>query len=520
MPQQVDYAALAAQARAKSAPVDYAALAEQARKAAATPSDPLAGKTIEDVQRASNPIGAMVSRAVNRWGEVGPHAVVEGVRDISRGNYAAGGRQVVSGAALTALPMVAPQAMRAFAAAPVATTVTAGAGVVGGVAGQQAAQHAASAMGATEDQAGLVGDVTGLVTGGATAALGSRMPKSLASMYEPGLRAGATKKVEQALGPTKERFKAIAARITPEILKRRLGGSRQGLIEKAQAAATTAGEQIDDAIQQFGARPAGTQPVVDALETAKGEFRAVVQRPLADALKRQDTILAVKNGMADVMVEYESRPLRQLEQLQQILTDLGPNVTVKQLIAVRRKWDDVVAQAGGYAHRAGSAIGVPLQDQSEAWAKREATTAIRALLAEKAPELSAVNAEFAFWKNLDDVLTQTVQRTTPQKGGLRKAVAEAAGAAAGSSRGIGAAWMTAKLAGFVEQVFTSPRWQFVDARMRNALADALASGSQGRTQHTLGRIALTHGILPAPTARALAGGAPMSAVPDPRESSP
>lgn len=285
----------------------------------------------------------------------------------------------------------------------------------------------------------------------------------------PALRTQAATKVEQALGGSKERYKAMGRRLTPEILKRGLGGSREALLERAKVAVETTGDQIDEAIQQYGSRDVGTRPITDALESAKDAFRDVT-----------------KTG---ALVEFEPRAIRQLEGIQKIIGAYGPDMTVKQMIGVRRAWDKVVDQAGGYAHRAGGAIGVPLKDQSEAAVKREATSAIRAVLAAEVPELAALNKEFSFWKGLDDVLTQTQQRAAPQQGGLKKAVVEVAGAAAGASHGLGAAWATGKVAGLANQVFTSPRWRFVDARMRDQLASAIESGSQARISHTLGRIA-------------------------------
>jgi hypothetical protein len=169
---------------------------------------------------------------------------------------------------------------------------------------------------------------------------------------------------------------------------------------------------------------------------------------------------------------------------------------VGQLTGIRRAWDKVVDQAGGFAQRGGGAIGVPLKDQSEAWAKREATGAIRKLLADEVPDLAAINKEWAFWKNLDDVLTQTMQRTQPHGPGLLAQGAGAAGGVigglAGSSAGpagtIGGAVVLGKVAKMAQTVLTSPRMRFVDAQLRNALADAIASGKNAEIATVLGQI--------------------------------
>jgi hypothetical protein len=391
----------------------------------------------------------------------GPREVVEGARNIRGGELSRGVHRMGWGAILTAAPFVAPQLAAAMVAAPVATGVT----IATGLAGQQAGYHGGKALGLSEDQATLVGDVTGLGGGLGGAKLAAAGARAVQRRVVPALRQQAGKKVEQALGPTKERFKAMTRRITPEILKRNLHGSRASILKQAEDAAEAAGTQIDDAVAQYGERPANTEPIIRALETAKSAFRT--------------------RGTNGALVEYEPRSIRQLERLQQVLVDLGPDPSVGQVIAIRRAWDRVVDQAGGFAHRAGGAIGIPLKDQSEAWAKREATAAIRRVLGSEVPELSALNKEFTFWKSLEDILTQTLQRTAPQHGGLHQVVVEAAGAAAASSRGLGAAWATGKVAGLLSRVVTSPRWRLMDARVRNRLAEALASGSADRVRLAL-----------------------------------
>jgi len=93
-------------------------------------------------------------------GEYVPQTVgqaAQGVANIARGNIARGGRQIIAGAGNALMPTVPFVA----AAAPVATAVTLGTGA----AGQYGGQKVAEALGATPDQAGLTGDIAGLVTG-------------------------------------------------------------------------------------------------------------------------------------------------------------------------------------------------------------------------------------------------------------------------------------------------------------------------------------------------------------------
>jgi hypothetical protein len=349
-------------------------------------------------------------------------------------------------------------------------------------------------------------------------AMGALLPGAgaLAGKAAHALRGQAGKEVAQALGATSQRYKAMADRLTPEILKRGLRGSREDLQARAADAAGEAGQRIDDAIQQFGDRRVGTRPIVAALEEAKNAFRTVTQQPMIDVAKAQakgvkSKVLSVdRQGIADVLHEFEPRALRQLDELQNIITGLGDEARADQLIAVRRSWDKVVDQAGGFAHRAPGGIGLPLKDATEAAAKREATTAIRKQLDAAVPELSGLNKEFAFWKNLDSVLTQTLQRTQPQRPGLGQAAAKIAGHAVGGALGSGSgpigavagAIVGGKLNAMLEKTFTGAAWKLASAQAKDRLASAIVANDANGIAMALARITAAQGSkIPAAVSR-------------------
>ena len=359
-----------------------------------------------------------------------------------------------------------------------AKAVTALAPRLAGITGETAASiipRAAVEATAAGAMAGVQGgDVTtGAVLGGTLPALGG-----VGKAAAPWLKKTAVDKVTQALGARKERYKAIAERISPEMLKRGLSGSRESMKANAVQMLETTGEAVDDALTQFADKKIPTDAVIQALEAAKAPFRRNTFNPAT--------------GADDIVVEFDKRPISQLGGLQNLVRQLGENAPVEHLVALRRAWDSIVAQAGGYAHRAGGAIGVPLRDQSEASAKRVGADAIRKLLAEEVPDLAAVNKEFAFWKNLDDVLTQTMQRTQPHaKSKFAAKVAAGAGAAAGMSGGpinaIGTAAGASKIAEWVDTAISSPRWAMTSATVRNKLADAMMSGDEKRVADIVSR---------------------------------
>ena len=302
------------------------------------------------------------------------------------------------------------------------------------------------------------------------------------------LKAQAYRQVMQALGPTKERFKAIAERVTPAVLRRGLTGSRESLGAEAAEQVQKLGADIDIAIQAYGDRVSSTQPIVDALEASKDAFQ-------------------VRTASGDV-VPIDELAIRQINKLKEIITGkwdkkgnliapgLGDTATVRQLVAIRQRWDEVAKRAGAFDHRAAGGIGVSLADTSEASIKLDASNSIRALLDVDVPELSAINKEYSFWRSLDDVLTQTLQRTAPQSGKLAERVTQgigaAVGAAASSGAGpmgvIGGATLGAAALKMLTNVVTSPRWMLTSAKLKDRLADALASGNYNQIIGVLGRI--------------------------------
>lgn len=330
------------------------------------------------------------------------------------------------------------------------------------------------------------------VTAGAFGAAGPVLSRGTAQI--PGvqraagaLRESAEQRVAQALGATKERFKAMSAKLAPDMLDRGvpgpMGASRSGLLEQARTKASGFGKAIDVALKGAANEPVSTGLILDALNEAKTGFQTTRRMSVADAARQglAEQARDAGGGMVDVVITIDPRPVQQLDELQRTIAQLGESATVEQIVAVRRVWDDVVSRAGGFQHRSGGAFGVPLAEQTEAWAKREATKSIRKVLAEAQPDLAALNKEYAFWSGLRDVLTVTEKRTQAQQGGLTRTILGGAGATVGAMTGDNASdrMQNAVLGGLagrqVMQVVTSPRWRFVSANVRKVLADALMS---------------------------------------------
>jgi gas vesicle protein len=672
MPQQIDYAALADQARREATqppPIDYAALAAQVRQ---TPQPSRLGwyqgaaETLTDLAKGAGKAlvregirgGALLRKIPGVSALDSLMAPIEVPVEPTNPTQQVGG--VLEQIGETVAPSKAILKLGEKAATTIAPRLSATIGerlatALPKVAVEGAGGAAlAAAQGGSPVVGGLVGAAVPAVAGAVRA-----LPANL--------RGQASKQVEQALGATKERYKAMAQRLTPEILKRGLRGSREALQQRAAETVSEVGDRIDQALQQYGGREIVTAPVVEALEKAKDAFRVVTDKPLpamegapafftgkstakpdevwfhalsdarkqgykgnigelratfmerveqAKALQQEAAhseaeygteaflkairdqgglrpftkdihgnkmrgdfasivesfgskstwgqkggatifrtkgqtiddmaerlsndpkwshLISNENDLIDVLddiartgptkadgggiehylratgvvpgakwwessgprvVEIESRSLRQLDKLQETIKALGPEARVDHLVAVRRAWDHVVSQAGGFQHRAAGAIGVPLQDTSEAWAKREGAGAIRKLLDEGVPELTPINKEFHFWKSLDDVLRQTIQRKGPQSEGLIATTREAAGQVAGAAiKGgtVGTAFALGKVSKMANAVFTSPRWRLASAQAKDRLAQAIMDNDASEIAASLSRITAVQG---------------------------
>lgn len=333
--------------------------------------------------------------------------------------------------------------------------------------------------------------VTAAATGAAGPLINRVAQAPVVQRVAASLREGAEKRITQALGATKERFKATAEKVAPKMLDRRVpgafGASRQGLLERAREEATAYGRAIDTALEGAADDAISTRVIADALEDAKGAFQIPRRMSVTEATRRGVTGDArdVGGGMVEITIPIDERPLEQLAKLQQTIAKLGETATVGEVVAVRRAWDDVVERAGGFSHRKDASFGVPLAEQSEAWAKREGGDAIRQLLATDKPDIAALNKQFSFWADIRDVLSATQKRTQAQHGGLGQKILGGAGITAGAMTGDTTSdrVQNAVIGGLVGKqlisAVTSPRWRFVSADVRNRLADALATGRQG-----------------------------------------
>jgi len=286
------------------------------------------------------------------------------------------------------------------------------------------------------------------------------------------VRRGAEQTVAQkVLAPGNPKFKGIAEKIAPEVLSRKLQGSRLELQQLADEGMADAADKIDAAIASQG-------PAANNLIDVK---------PIVASLDKRIQDFTVDGKV----IPTAASKVAHLEQLRDYLkNDVGNTATFSDLKRIRDDFYRAADAAKGYQ---GPDVNVP----DVGWAAREAGSAIRQQFAKDRPELVAPNADYTFYKRLGDVLDPTLGRPknvtsvpTGVTGGL-----STAGAVVGQAmsnvpilRGA-SALLFSRILPALKEAQNSPAWQLASASKKMAIADALDAGKIGTAQKLLVNLA-------------------------------
>lgn len=317
-------------------------------------------------------------------------------------------------------------------------------------------------MAAHAGERGAQGDIAGMA--GETAGLVAPFAVDAAMTLRPGRAARATRLEQEAsqqvaqrvLAPGNRRYVGQAEAIAPEVLRRGMTGDRLALREAADAGMDAAGQAIDDAIAAAGGAQASVQV-------------ASIMQQLRSALSELTT-----NGRPIVGAEGRVSELRaRIGQIQRAARN--GTISLEELKKIRDVSYDVAARARGY-ERAGNVIA-----GDAGWAARETGGAIRQELANAIPDLASSNADYAFFKTLDDILNPAIGRpktTTPSQGvtGGARTTGAVAGAMTDSKL---VTFVMSQVVPWLKERAADPSWQLADAHRKMRLAQALRRGNVG-----------------------------------------
>lgn len=301
---------------------------------------------------------------------------------------------------------------------------------------------------------------------GASAALSAVPFGALAEKASGALKSSAVDTMANSLRATKEWAKVEAEKLAPEMLKRGIGGSLKSLKKQASTMAAKVGANLDEA---YTAATAAGEAVPG--DVVRGNLQLA-----SDALHTRSAA-GVK-----IPVPSNDEAIKRLAELDAFVEQLGDQIPVDKAAVIKRAFDEVVSKAGLY----GPNKMAPASDKASAFAFREAANAFRELLNTN-PTIAELNKEAGFWIGLKDVTSATLKRKVGQTGGLIAAGTGGAGAVAGALSGDSTSDRAAKalvggMAGRqLVRVLQSPAFlNKVSAPLKNALAEALASGSEAR----------------------------------------
>lgn len=328
-----------------------------------------------------------------------------------------------------------------------------------------AAANAGEQIGSGDISGGL-GAAAGILTPSALGGARGAVP-AVKQAAASGLQKQSVRGMERAINPTRIDTKAKTARVVPEMLKRRVWEpSLEKLEARAAGNRAVAGENVGTALAPHGTKYRDTMALVDELEKSKADYQDV-NRLGQDVVIDPDRVQAIQT-------------------LQDTLMNYGDRISVDSLVKVRRVWDDVVDAARGF-------IQPDLGTKVKAWAAREGRSAIADELIQAVPDIEKVNAEYSFWKDVEDITSASVDRRTGQNRGLMPTIAGGAGAVVGEAMSGGAGIpakvlstaIGAKTFTSLKRLFDSPGYQMWSAVQKQRLADALMANDAGRIRGLL-----------------------------------
>lgn len=304
---------------------------------------------------------------------------------------------------------------------------------------------AAKLQGATNKQALTAGAVSGGLS-------------ATGSLFSNALKASAEKSYSKALGATTKVNKQISDKVVP------------GLIEK-NTVALTRGSLYNKAAENVDKADSLLTKAYNSLpKDAQSDWK-----PVLKILQDQKEAVTVNGTIIDVG-KYNA-----LHQIQSDLMSVigggvkegqDAKVSVSSARKVRQIFDSMVKN---------KTFGITGAESDKLNATKAAANAIRSQLATEHPNIAAINKEFNFWKNVQDVVGSTIQRTKNQTS-LSGELAMDTGAVVGSHLGgtIGSTAITALMAKELKGLIQSTAWRTVSAVTKSNLADYLASGNSAK----------------------------------------
>lgn len=305
-----------------------------------------------------------------------------------------------------------------------------------------------------------------------TGILGSAFAPKIATASKPvlsratapvarGLRASGERAMETALSATTKGNKIRTQNVVPRLVDERFtASSAKNAAAQAKARVQAVGQQIDDAFNALPDEAAvPLQPIAETLAN-RAIQKATVPGPNGTRIPA--------NPQAEKMIANAEDLVRRLGDAGTTLPDGSLSISVRALRRFKQEFDEIGKQAGRFE-------GKTLADQSSAASQALAGDVARDALNTAFPEIAALNKDFSFWKNVQQVAADAALRKTGQTHAVTKGIFQATGAGLGANFGgpvgaIAGGYAGGKLAeGLYSPAFLTQR-----AAKQAAMADRIA----------------------------------------------
>lgn len=273
----------------------------------------------------------------------------------------------------------------------------------------------------------------------------------------PMLHDAAVAQYTKALAPAGAENKMIAQQVAPQLLQENVTGSLPSIAKQMEQRMATTAPQLNAAYdvlqtQQPTISDAGTE-LLGALQDVKSRYI------IGGQIARPEAVGAI-NSVQDIVQQY------------------GPDISPKNLRALKANFADPVAQAGGYTTAA------DLTSRFQLQAEKTAANEIRSILHSASPDVARLDAAYSFARDARDLAQAGALRQTGQEGGIGKALTPLVAGAAGALGGYAAHGVTAgaevgggtALVTMVGYAMRQPAWRTMSAVTKDAVASALARG--------------------------------------------
>lgn len=314
------------------------------------------------------------------------------------------------------------------------------------------------------------------------------------------LRTGAKAGLAKVLGASSLAPEAITKavqKVVPVALDDGLKPTWASWLKQRAAAKGKAGVALETALKgPLGSSLVPTKPVIDALDELANSAAQHV-------MKAEETLAGATPGkpiVGDVVsakVVYNKRLMKTINELKGVLKQHGDVVQARQLVDLKRSWDEFVYKANEFPNTKKILVGL------EARAKHTAANAIRGVLDSAAPKIADLDKAYSLNVRLHDLVRKaatgeevgaavgSAARKASSALGRRAAVAgggAVVGAGAGYERthSVQGAVIGGLIGGvatrMLETALASPAWRLLPTATKSAIADAIANGQAVKVQ--------------------------------------